>query len=243
MMQRVAALVTAAVVAAACGSSGFLRQYEYEEDIHISLNGTATVDVNSSLEALERLRGEKLATAGTSRADTERVRAFFSTPVSRVVRVTRSRRGGRPFVHVRVEVDDIHRLAEAAPFAWSTYRFERRGDLFVYEQVVGRSAEKDAEGDGDAGWSGRELVAFRLHVPSKIAFHNTLPGNLMRGNILVWEQSFEERRRGTPLTLEARMQTESILNSTLSLFGMTLAVVVLMFAFVIWWLLRHKGMV
>jgi hypothetical protein len=86
-------------------------------------------------------------------------------------------------------------------------------------------------------------VAFRLHVPSKIAFHNTLPGNLMRGNILVWEQSFEERRRGTPLTLEARMQTESILDRTLWLFGRTLVVVVLMFGLVIGWLLRHKGTV
>jgi hypothetical protein len=240
-MQRVAALVAAAVVAAACGSSGFLRQYEYEEDIHISLNGAATVYVNSSIAALEKLRGAKLATEGTTRVDIERVRAFFSTPVSRVVRVTRSRRNGRPFVHVRVEVDDIHRLAEAVPFAWSTYRFERQGDLYVYKQVVGRSVEKDAKGGGDAGWSGRELVAFQLHVPSKIAFHNTLPGNLKRGNILVWEQSLEERRRGTPLTIEARMQTDSILNRTLWLFGTTLAVVVLMFALVIWWLLRHRS--
>jgi hypothetical protein len=242
-MHRVAALVAAAAVAAACGSSGFLRQYEYEEDIHISLSGTATVYVNSSIAALEELRGAKLATDGTTRVDTERVRAFFSTPVSHVVRITRSRRNGRPFVHVRVDVDDIRRLPEAAPFAWSTYRFERQGNLYVYKQVVGGTVHEDARNGGDAGWSGRELVAFRLHVPSKIAFHNTLPGNLKRGNILVWEQSLEERWRGTPLTLEARMQTESILYRTLSLFGTTLAVVVLMFALVIWWLLSRKGTV
>jgi hypothetical protein len=240
-MQRVAALVAAAVVAAACGSSGLLRQYEYEEDIHISLNGTATVYVNASIAAIDRLRGAKLASEGTTRIDTERVRAFFSTPVSHVIRVSRSRRNGRPFVHVRVEVDDIRHLAEAAPFAWSTYSFEREGDLYVYKQIVGRPSEKDVTSAAGAGWSGRELVAFRLHVPSKIAFHNTLPGNLLRGNILVWEQSFEERRRGKPLILEARMQMESILNRTLWLFGITLAGVVLLFGLVIWWLLRHRS--
>ena len=90
-MQRVAALVAAVAVAAACGSGGFLRQYEYEEDIHLSLDGTATVYVNSSVAALEMLRGAKLGTAGTARVDPEKVGAFFSTPVTRVARVTRSR--------------------------------------------------------------------------------------------------------------------------------------------------------
>jgi hypothetical protein len=37
------------------------------------------------------------------------------------------------------------------------------------------------------------------------------------------------------------MQTDSILNRTLWLFGTTLAVVVLMFALVIWWLRRHRS--
>src|SRR5262249_4981370 len=177
----------------------------------------------------------------TARVDPEKVGAFFSTPVTRVARVTRSRRGGQAFVHVRVEVDDIRRLTEAAPFAWSTYRFEHEGDLYVYKQVVGQSRDKAEKHGADTRWTGRELVAFRLHIPSKIAFHNTLPGNLKRGNILVWEQSLGERLRGTPLTLEARMQTQSILYSTLWLFAASLAAVILLFAFVIWRILRHRS--
>ena len=47
------------------------------------------------------------------------------------------------------------------------------------------------------------MVAFRWHLPSKILDHNALPDNFRRGNILVWEQSLAERRRGVPLALEA----------------------------------------
>ena len=35
--------------------------------------------------------------------------------------VNASRRSNRRFVHVKLDVDDIRRLGEAAPFAWSTY--------------------------------------------------------------------------------------------------------------------------
>ena len=49
-MRRVRALLLAtAFVATACSSGGFFRQYEYEEDIYLSLDGSATVYVNSSL--------------------------------------------------------------------------------------------------------------------------------------------------------------------------------------------------
>src|SRR5207244_5756198 len=95
----------------------------------------------------------------------EPFRDYFSTPVTRVTRVSSSRRSGRRFVHVRLELDDVTRLGEAAPLAWSTYRFRRNGDLFVYQQHVGPAAGKDV---GKTGWTGREIGAFRLHLPSQI---------------------------------------------------------------------------
>jgi len=91
----------------------------------------------------------------------------------------------------------------------------------------------------NAGWTGREVVAFRLHLPSKIAYHNALPGNLRRGNILVWEQSLAERLRGVPLTLEARMETQSILYRTVLLFAATVIAVAVTFTLVIWWVVRR----
>jgi hypothetical protein len=135
---------------------------------------------------------------------------------------------------VRLDVDDVRRLGEAAPLAWSRYEFNRDGGLYRYRQMVGRAAEKDV---GNVGWTGREIVAFRLHLPSKIRSRNTDPPR--RGNILVWEQSLDDRRHGKPLTLDAKMDPQSILYTTLWLFGGTFAAVAVTFGLVIWWILRR----
>ena len=233
---RAGLLVCLAAALAGCSGTGSLfRQYEYEEDIYISLDGSATVYVNSSIAGLNALRGAALDERPTARLDRAAVARFYSTPNTRVARVGSTRRSNRRFVHVRIEVDDIRRLGEAAPFAWSAYRFEKRGDEFVYRQQLGPSAGR---GSGRAGWSGRELVAFRLHLPSKITFDNSGHG-VRRGNILVWEQPLADRLAGTPLTLDARMQTESILYRTLWLFGATFVAVAAAFVLVIWWVMRR----
>jgi hypothetical protein len=235
MMRRVAALALATAIATACGYGGLFRQYEYEEEIYLSLDGTATVYVNSSVAALDALRGASFDTNPVALLDRARVRDFFSTPVTRVRgAVTTSRRSNRRFVHVRLDVDDVRRLGEAAPLAWSTYEFNRDGGVYRYRQTVARAAEKDV---GNVGWTGREIVAFRLHLPSKVRSQNTGPPR--RGNILVWEQSLDARRRSEPLTLEARMDPQSILYTTLWLFGGTFAAVAATFALVIGWVLRR----
>jgi hypothetical protein len=225
-----------AVLASACGSAPALfRQYEYEEEVYLSLDRTATVYVNSSLAALNALRGTSFNTDPSFRVDVEAVRAYYSTPGTHVVRISQWRRNNRRFVQVRLDVDDITRLGAAAPFAWSTYHFTRDGNLFVYRQTVGPSAGRDV---GHVGWDGREITAFRLHLPSKIRYHNTR--REVRGNILEWEQPLTARLRGVPLELDARMDPESILYRTLWLFGATFLVVALLFALVIWWVMR-KG--
>ena len=227
--------VALAAVSACGGGGGLFRQYEYEEDVYLSLDGTATIYVNSSIAALNALRGTSFDARPSASIDREAIRRYFSSPVANVARVTTSRRNGRQFVHARVEVDDIRRLSEGAPFAWSAYRFKEGDGQFLYEQAIGPAAGIDV---GDVGWNGGEIVAFRLHVPSKIDFHNTRR-SIGRGNILVWEQPLAERLRGEPLTLDARMATQSILYRTLWLFGSTMAAVALTFALVIWWTLRR----
>jgi hypothetical protein len=211
------ALVVAVAFAASCGSR-MLKQYEYEEDVHLSLDGSAVVYLNASVPALVALRGLDLDVAPNARLDRARVRAMYTSPASEVTRVSTSRRLGRRFVHVRLVVDDIRRLGEAGPFAWSAYQFQpgAGGGQLIYRQVVGASAGRDV---GQVGWTGRELVAFRLHVPSRIDYHNAGPDNLERGNILVWERTLDARRAGDPLEMEVRMQTTSILARTLLLFA------------------------
>ena len=230
-----ALVVLAATFAAGCASSGLFRQYEYEEDIYLSLDGTATVYVNSSVPALDALRGATLDTSPTARLDREAVRKFYTTPVTHVAQISQSRRNGRRFVHVRLDVDDVRRLGATAPFQWSRYEFRRQDDLYVYQQSIGASANKSV---GNVGWKGDEVVAFRLHLPSKIAYHNAGVENFKRGNILVWEQSLRDRLRGEPLVLDARMQTQSILYRTLLLFGATFVAVAIAFAAVIARVLR-----
>ena len=118
---RVGRALAAAVLAlavTACGrGSGFFRQYEYEEDMYLSLDGSATIDVSSSIAALDALRGTAFDAGPTARVDRGRVRDYFETAVTHVRRVSTSRRNNRRFVHVRVDVDDVRRLQEAAPFA------------------------------------------------------------------------------------------------------------------------------
>ena len=243
----VCGLCVLAVVSAACGGAGTLfRPYEYEEEVYLSLDGTATVFVNSSIAALNALRGTAFNADPAARVDTAAVRAYYASPVTRVTRVTQSRRNSRRFAHIRIDVDDISKLGDAAPFAWSTYQFKRDGDLFVYRQTIGPSAGKNA---GTTGWNGSEIVAFRLHVPSKIRYHNT-KREVGRGNILVWEQSLADRRRGLPVVsdltagagvLDARMDAQSILYTTLWLFGTTFLAVAIVFGAVIWWVMRRGG--
>jgi hypothetical protein len=239
-------LLALVVSSASCGGTGPLfRQYEYEEEIYLSLDGSATVYVNSSLAALNALRGTTFDLNPEVRVDTNAIRAYFSSPVTRVVRVSQSRRNNRRFAHVRLEVDDINKLGEAAPFAWSKYRFTRAGDQFNYLQTVGKPAGKDV---GNVGWTGGELVAFRLHLPSKIRYHNT--GRAVgRGNILAWEQSLTDRLHNVPIVyaekgdgvLDARMDAQSILYTTLWLFGATFVAVALVFVGIIWWVMRRGG--
>jgi hypothetical protein len=238
------ALVMLVVMSACGGTASLFRQYEYEEEIYLSLDGRATVYVNTSLAALNALRGTTFDVSPAARVDTAAVRAYYSTPATRVVRVSQSRRSNRRFVHVRLDVDDITRLGGVAPFAWSKYQFTRDGDLFTYLQVVGAAAGKDV---GNVGWHGGEVVAFRLHLPSKIRYHNT-KGGVGRGNILVWEQPLADRLRSVPLVydknggagpLEARMDAQSILYTTLWLFGITFVAVALVFGVVIWWVMRR----
>ena len=230
-----AIVLASAVASTACGGTSLFRQYEYEEELYVSLDGSATVYVNTSVAALDALRGTTLSTSPAARVNRDAVRAFYASPVTSVTWVRESRRQGRRFVHVRLDVDDITRLSGAAPFAWSSYAFRREGEEFVYQQTVGASA---ARAVGEAGWNGRELVAFRLHLPSKINFHNT-GTDVRRGNILVWEQPLADRLHGAPLELDARMQTQSILFRTLWLFGVTFVTVVVAFVAVIWWVLRR----
>ena len=91
MRRFVAGTVLGALVLAvsACGSGGlFGREYEYEEEIYLKVDGSATVVVNASLPALSALRGAPSFDDGNAGVDRDAVRRFFQSPVTDVTRVS-----------------------------------------------------------------------------------------------------------------------------------------------------------
>ena len=233
----VSALAVAALGVSACGGGGLVKQYQYDEDIYLSIDGSATIYLNASVPALVNLRGLDLDLRPTANVDRAKIRSLFTTEATRVTRVSRWRRFGRQFVQVRMSVDDVTKLGSVAPFDWATYQLDRRDDLVVYRQQVNAAAGKPV---GDVGWKGSELIAVRLHLPSRIRYHNAGAGNLRRGNILVWEQALSDRQAGKPLEIEARIEKTSILYSTLVLFAVSGLLALLVLAAIVWWVVR-KG--
>lgn len=236
MRSWVPIMVAAALVLSACGGRLVKKQYEYEEELYLGLDGSATLNVSASVPALVALRGVDLNASPRARFERERIRAFYEGPGVTITALNSSRRYGRRFVHMSMDIADVRSLQRMAPFAWSTYRFAREGDVFEFKQAVGAPAGRSVS---DAGWDGSELVVFRMHLPSKIAYHNAPSHRTERGNILEWEQTLADRLRGTPIEIDVQMETQSILARTLLLFGATIVAAFATLAAIIWWVARR----
>jgi hypothetical protein len=226
-----------------CRGGRLIQQYEYEEDVYLQLDGSATVIVNASAPALAALRGLDLPAEPGARLDRDRLRAAYESDLTAVKRVSRSwRRSGRRFVQVWMTVSDIRRLPSVAPFDWSEYSLTDMPEMHVFKQIVRGQPRQAPEA---AGWEGRELVAFRLHLPSRIHYHNVRdletdePGSVERGNILTWEQRLTDRLAGKPLEMEARIDRRSILHRTLWLFAGAFGAAVALLGALIWWTARR----
>jgi hypothetical protein len=242
---RLAACVLAAATVAAC-SNPLGRQYEYDEQTYLAVDGSATVIVNSSLPALVALRGASLDPKPDGSADREAIRQMYQSAGCTVDKVGRFwYRRGRRFVQVQVSTNDVRTLSKCALLSWSAYSLgpddEAPGGL-RFQQTVSPPAGKDP---GTVNWDGSELMAFKLHAPSKIRFQNVKKldgsnGSTERGNILTWEQTLADRRTGKPIDMVVRMEATSILYTTVWLFVGAFAAAVLVLIGLIWLTIR-KG--
>ena len=229
-------LLICALAVSACGvRTPFKPLPEFEEEIYLALDGTATVNVNASIASLVALRGVDLPTDPRARVDRGVVRRFFEGQGVTVTSVSLSRRHMRRFAHVAIDVTDVRKLSQLAPFAWSRYRLDVREDAVDFQQTIGPPARRAVT---NVGWDGTELVSFRMHIPSEILYHNSK--GVQRGNILEWDQPLAQRLEGDALDLQVNMEPRSILYSTLLLFGATIVAVAATFAIVIW-LIARKG--
>jgi len=247
--------VLLAVAVAGCGGRAaaiFGPQYEYEEDLTLSLDGSATLVVNASLPALVVLRGLPLPVDGGTPVDRERVRTLYTSPYAQVTRVSTWTRAKRRFVGVTLRVPDIRLLSKAPPFAWSRYDLREVNGLTAFTQTLGASAFKPGTMP-NVGWTGSEIVAFRLHLPSRIEYQNSRtldtdrPRGASRGNILTWEQHLADRldnkpiawENGVPGVMTVRMDSQSILYRTLWLFGLAFLAAVAVLVLLIWLTMRR----
>jgi hypothetical protein len=258
MLFRMRAAVLAVLMAfavARCGGRApaiFGPQYEYEEDLTLSLDGSATMIVNASIPALVVLRGLSLSTDPAARVDRDRVRALYTSPEAQVTRVSTWTRAKRHYVGITLRVADIRALPKAPPFSWSTYDLHQENGLTIFKQTLGASAFKPGSMP-NVGWTGSELVAFRLHLPSRIEYQNSRtldtdrPRPASRGNILTWEQHLADRldnkpiawESGVPGVMAVRMDSQSILYRTLWLFGLAFLAAVAVLALLIWLTMRR----
>jgi hypothetical protein len=245
--RAVLAIAICVAAGAACKGGLFGKQYEYEEDLYLALDGSATLVVNASVPALVALRGIDLDLDPRTRLDLGRIRTAYESPVTDVTRVSPPwRRAGRRFVQIRLTVTDVRRLSETRPFGWSHYELSPQNGHHVFEQKVGASALRPGTLQ-NVGWNGSEIVAFRLHLPSRIIWHNSRdvdtnqPTDTRRGNILAWEQHLTDRLDGAPLEIKVEMDSQSILYRTLWLFAGAFAAAVAVLALLIWFTMRKGG--
>jgi hypothetical protein len=228
-------LLAVCAIAAGCSGGGvFKPEYEYEEELYLGLDGSATLNVNASVASLVALRGADLDPDPRARVDRDRVRAMFEGEGARAS-VSLARRDSRRFVHVHVRVDDVRQLSRLAAFAWSSYRLDRRGEQVEFRQTIGPPPAQARA----MPWTGDEIVAFRLHLPSEIVSHNSPSGRTERGNILAWEQPLSERLAGRPLNIAVDLEPNSILYTTLILFGASIVAAAAALALVVWWIARR----
>ena len=237
-------MMTAGLALAAAGCrSPFGPQYEYEEQLYLRVDGAATVVVDASIPALIALRGIALDPAASATVDRVALRAMLDTAGCKVDNVGQPwRRKGRRFVQVRISTPDVRALTQCKLLAWSSYALDRMPEGLHYRQTVGAPVVLDP---GKVNWDGSELVGFKLHLPSRVRDHNVRrlednePGSIERGNILTWEQRLSDRRSGKPIELSVRMDSASILYTTLWLFGGAFVGAVLALWLIVWLIVRR----
>ena len=230
------------VAASAACSNPLGRQYEYDEQIYLGVDGSATIVVNSSLPALVALRGAAIDSRMDGNADRDSIRRLYENAGCHVDKVGRFwYRRSRRFVQIQVSTGDLRELSKCALLSWSTYSLAPDPKGLLFRQQTGAVTAGDP---GKVNWDGSEIVGFKVHAPSKVWFHNLKRpdgsnGSPERGNILTWEQRLADRRAGVPMTMEVGMESTSILYTTVWIFVGAFSAAVVTLVTIIWLVIRR----
>lgn len=189
--------------------------YEYEHEIWFGVGGAGTVYVTGRPALWTAFKGVGSAGDPDGSVTREALRALFERSGLRVNRVTLTRRGGRPYLFVSADFDDINALEGTPAFPDLHLRLTREGERLRLEGTwvppPGRPDVGRGERDG--------LMAVRFHLPAKVYEHKNAFEGVERGNIVGWRQDVAHALDGGRLEFGALMDQRSILGSTVLLFG------------------------
>lgn len=230
MRLPLAALLLAVALEQAC------VVYEYEHEIWFRVGGRGTVNVTGRPALWNAFKGVGRADDPDATVTREALQELFERSGLRVTRVTLTRRGGRPYLFVSADFDDINRLAGTPAFPDLHLRLTREGDRLRLEGRWTRPPGTPDGGDRDRDG----LMAVRFHLPAKVYDHKNAALGVERGNIVSWRQDVARALDGAALEFGALMDRRSILGSTVLLFASAIALALGCLALALYAVLR-KG--
>jgi hypothetical protein len=201
--------------------------YEYEEEVFLEADGSGEIRMSGSTDAVAALHGLEEVT-------TESAGALLRGNGVEVLSTRATERDGRRFVHVEARFSDWESLCRVPAFSGRGCRFVvGEGDLVLDLTLPSPPGPMPVSTAPDS------LLALRFHLPGTIRQHDSDQG-VERGNILSWEQTFQEHFGGRPLALQVRFDRRTILGRTLGIVGVALALVLASIAAAIFLMVR-KG--
>jgi hypothetical protein len=229
MLFRLAAVLLLAAGAGACPT------YEYEHEFWLRVDGSGAVNITGRPALWTAFKSLGNPRDPDATATREAVRALFERAGMKVKRVTLTRRGGRPYLFLSAEFDDVNRLGGSAAFPDLRIRLRKQRERLVLEGRWERP--RDAPDIGGRDRDG--LMAVRFHLPSKVYGHANAAEGVERGNILGWRQDVAQGLDGRSLDFGAEMDARSILLSTVILFGSAILLAVLLLAGTLYLVVRR----
>jgi hypothetical protein len=193
----------------------FRKQYEYEEEIYLALDGTATVNVNASVAALDALRGATFDVNPRARLDRGRARVLRGPGTRSRASACRDATVAGSCTSRRLDDDPPAVTVRAVRVVAVSTRSRRRGR--GVPQVVGAPAA-DTVADSDGRERARCLSRPHPepHPVSQLADRRFSAATSRVGAAAARSLS------GVPLDLQVQMEPQSILYSTLLLFAGTI---------------------
>jgi hypothetical protein len=206
--------------------------YEYEHEFWVRVDGSGTVNVTGRPELWTAFKG--IPIPAEEDAAKGAVRALFEESGLRVRRVTVTERGGRSYLFISAEFDDVNRLAGTRAFP----------DLVLGMRPVGERLSLEGTWKpppvprGTPGDDGE--MAVRFHLPSKVYEHKNAMEGVERGNIVGWKQEVRAALAGGSLDFGAVVDRRSILASTVGLFVAAIVLAVSILGGLLLWV-RRRG--